>query len=157
VPVALQRQVFPFTTPYAAVAGAAGTTDASGRYAFTVLALESARYGVLAPGYTIRDLASAVTVRILPVVTTRVTRVKHRRFVVSGRYLPSAPAEVTLFRIGHGAVIMPVQVRRSGTTGRAFRFAVRALKPGRYEVRVVPSASSGLARTHSTAFTIPRR
>jgi hypothetical protein len=153
-PVTLQRQPLPTTTPFAAIPGAAGMTDALGNYAFTVTALRRARYGVVAAGYAPPDARNAVELRVTAALTRRVTRAKRHRSVVSGTYRPDVPGRVSLFRVGHGRVGVAIAARGSGPGARAFRFAARVLKPGRYEVRLAPAASAGIEPTRSARFTI---
>jgi hypothetical protein len=157
VAVALQKQPFPFLVAFAAVAGAVATAGADGGYTFTVPAFERARYAVSAVGYVAPVATTAATVRVSAAVRIHVARLRHHRFAISGRYLPNVPAAASLYRVGAGRVGAAVTPRVSGTTGRAFRFAPRALRPGTYEVRLTPPAATGIERTHSASFTIPRR
>jgi hypothetical protein len=154
VPVSLQSQALLVTAPFAAVPGAAGVTDALGNYAFTVTALHRARYGVVAAGYAVPDRHNAVELRVAAAMTRRVTRARRHRSVVSGTYRPDVPGKVALFRVGHGRVGVAIAARKSGPGARAFRFAARVLKPGRYEVRLAPAASAGIEPTRGARFTI---
>jgi hypothetical protein len=153
VAFALQQQTFPFSAPFTAVPGAASTSDANGNYALTIRALQRARYAVAAPGFLAPTAVNAVTVRVRAAVASRLTRARHHRFAVAGRILSGGPGKVSLYRIGQGRVGVAVGATRGG----AFRFAARALRPGRYEVRAVPSVVTGIDAGRGAAFTVPRR
>lgn len=150
--VTLAEQAFPFTGPIAPLGGVTATTDQSGAYVFDLRVERPGAYGVVADGaipLTTRDLAR---VRVGALVTVKLRRARHHRFSVSGRYQPGVEGEVTLFRRGAGRV----GDARSSKNG-AFRFAARALRPGKYEVRVTPDNSAGYVPGKSTTFTVPRR
>jgi hypothetical protein len=157
LPVALQAAPFPYAFPFVPVAGADGATDADGSYRFTVQALATTRYGVVAPGYEGPTKNNAGQLTVVPAVVVHARRARARRTVVSGSYRPDAAAWITLFRIGHGRAGDMVDAVPAGDGGRRFRFPARVLTPGAYEVRLTMSSATGLGRTHSAPFTIPRR
>jgi hypothetical protein len=151
------RQPYPFTAPPAAIPGAATATDAQNAFSFDVQALRTAAYGVTAEGFLPLGPASLVRLKVFPALTVKVKRARHHRFVVSGRYRPDVDAKVTLYRRGHGRVGQAIDAARAPNDSRTFRFFARALKPGRYEVRLAVPKSEGVDGTRSAGFTIPRR
>jgi hypothetical protein len=155
--VELQKQLFPYSGPFAAESGAAGATDAQGNYTFKVQALASAKYGVAAIAYKAPNLANTVQLRVTAAIVAHATRGHHGRFVVSGRYRPDVPSRATLYRVGHGRAGVAVVPMSAGANSRTFRFPARRLKPGRYEIRLVTSRDTGIENTESASFTIPRR
>jgi hypothetical protein len=157
LPVALAQEPFPYAFPFVAVPGATGGTDADGSYRFTVQALATTRYGLLAPGYEGPTAGNSVQLTIFPAVTVRVRRLRGHRFVVSGSYRPDAVADATLYRLGRGRAGDFVTPASAGDGSRTFRFPARALAPGAYEVRIKTARHKGVASTHSAPFTIPRR
>jgi hypothetical protein len=159
LPLALQQQPFPFLAPFAAIAAAAAAAGPAGEYAFTVPALQRARYAVAvgSPDYVAPVAATAVEVRVAAAVRARVARARGHRFAVSGTYAPGVPARVSLFRRGHGRSGVAVAARPAGDDRRSFRFPARALKPGAYEVRVVVAAGAEVEDAKSASFRVPRR
>jgi hypothetical protein len=71
--------------------------------------------------------------------------------VVAGGYQPVIAGKVSLYRRGGG------RVGAARTSKGTFRFPARALKPGKYEIRVMPTEGTGFERAKSAAVTIPRR
>ena len=155
--VGLQEQPFPFTTPFTAVAGAAGVTDAGGIYRFTVQALHSAKYGVSAPGYVTPSPRNIAPLRVYASVAAHARRARRHRFVVSGRYWPDVPAKAVLYRLGHGRSGSAISARSSGGNSRTFRFPARKLKPGSYAVGLTMAKSTGIDGTTSASFRVRRR
>jgi hypothetical protein len=151
--VALHEQPFPLLTSLNPAEAATTVTDAQGAFAFSIRATRPATYGVTtAEGYLLPQQGQLAKLDVFPVVTATVKRAKRHHFVVSGRYRPTGvAAKASLYRGG----IVKVGTAVS-TTGR-FAFPARALKPGRYEVRVVPAASTGYVRGKSGLVTVPRR
>lgn len=150
--VTLAAESFPFTGLIAPLNGVTTTTDVSGAYAFDVRVERPAAYGVIADGAVPLVSRSLTRVRVGAVVTVKLQRARHQRFVVSGHYLPGVAGRVTLYRRGAGRV----GASRTSANG-AFRFAARALRPGKYEVRVTPSDGVGYVPGKSAAVTVPRR
>ncbi|WP_445151570.1 hypothetical protein [Baekduia sp. Peel2402] len=150
--VTLAEQAFPFTGPIAPLDGVTATTDASGAYVFDLRVERPGAYGVVADGALPLTIRNLTRVRVGAVVTVKLQRARHHRFSVSGRYQPGVEGRVTLYRRGAGRV----GDSRSSTNG-AFRFPARALRPGKYEVRVTPENSAGYVPGKSVAFTVPRR
>lgn len=156
--VTLNAQPFPFKAPPAAVPGATTSTDPQGGYRFDVRAERTTSYGVTAAaGFLEPGPAGLVRLKVLPELTVKVKRARHHRFVVSGRYRPDVPAQATLFRRGHGRAGVPVAAVSWRGGSRAFAFPARALKPGRYEVRLAVGKTAGVESTKSAKVTIPRR
>jgi hypothetical protein len=151
--VTLNEQPYPFTKPLAPLAGVTATADAAGLYAFDVRAERPARYGVSADGafpLTGRGLTSRL--RVAAAVTAKLARARGGRFVVSGRFLPAVAGQASLYRQGAGRV----GDARDVTKGGAVRFPARPLRPGRYEVRVTPDATTGYVAGKSATFTVPK-
>jgi hypothetical protein len=149
--VTLTEQTWPFTGVITPLTAITTTADPAGNYAFDVRAEHSARYGVTVDGAAPSSAVNLAKLEVFPAVTAQLKRAKHHRFVVTGRYAPADADKVSLFRRNAGRV-----ATAAADTGR-FRFAARALKPGKYEVRVTPAAGSGLTIGKSAAFTVPRR
>jgi hypothetical protein len=149
--LALAEQAFPFSGPIAPLAGTAATTDATGAYAFDLRAEHPAAYGVAADGAVALAAGNLSKLKVAPAIAAKVKRARHHRFVVAGRYQPALAAKVSLYRRGAGRV---GSVRTSKGT---FRFPARALKPGKYEVRVTPAADTGYVNAKSAAIVVPRR
>jgi hypothetical protein len=147
----LAEQAFPYSGPIVPLAGMTVTTDATGAYSFDVRAEHAADYGVTADGAAALAAVNLAALDVAPAVTAKVTRARHHRFVVAGRYQPAIATKVSLYRRGVGRV---GSGRRSKGT---FRFPARVLKPGKYEVRVVPAVDTGFENTKSAAVTVPRR
>ena len=149
--LALAEQAFPFSGPIAPLAGTAATTDVTGAYAFDLRADHPAAYGVTADGAVALAAGNLSKLKVAPAIAAKVKRARHHRFAVAGRYQPALAAKVSLYRRGAGRV---GSVRTSKGT---FRFPARALKPGKYEVRVTPAADTGFANAKSAAVVVSRR
>jgi hypothetical protein len=148
----LAEQTAPFTGVIVPLTGVTTTADATGKYAFDLRAEHSARYGVTTDGAAALTAVNLAKLEVFPVVTAKLERAKRHRFAVIGGYRPAGVvAKVSLFRRGAG------RVGTARTSKGRFRFPARTLKPGKYEVRVSPAASAGLAMGKSAAFTVPRR
>ncbi|HET6505683.1 MAG TPA: hypothetical protein VFG42_02730 [Baekduia sp.] len=147
----LVEQASPFTGVITPLLGTVATTDATGAYAFDLRAEHSARYGVTTDGAAESTAGNLTKVEVFPVVTAKLQRAKGHRFVVSGRYQPAVDGKVTLFRRDAG------RVGTALTSKGTFRFAARALRPGRYEVRVTPAPVAGLLMGKSATVVVPKR
>lgn len=150
--VTLAEQVAPFTGAIVPLTGTTATADATGAYGFDLRAVHSARYGVTAEGAAALSPLYLTRLDVFPAVTAKLKRAKRHRFVVSGGYQPrGVAAKASLYRRGAGRVGTAVASKG------AFRFPARALKPGKYEVRVSPPAGSALIAGKSALITVPRR
>jgi peptide deformylase len=98
-----------------------------------------ATVGVLGRGPSFGPIAVALTVKP--------KRLRHHRFQVTGSYRPHVTGKVSLFRHGAG------RVGAARTSKGTFRFPARALKPGKYEVRVTPWPSLTLVAGRSATIT----
>jgi len=148
----LAEQPYPFLPSIVPLAGVTATAGPDGSYAFDLRAERSARYGVLGEGAAPLAPISLTRVRVAAVVAAKLKRARHHRFVVSGRYQPGVVGKASLYRIGAGRV----GVAQSSTSG-AFRFPARALRPGRYEVRVAPLSTTGYVPGKSATVIVPKR
>jgi hypothetical protein len=149
--VTLAEQAYPFNGPIGPLAGTTATTDATGAYAFDVRAEHPGAYGVTADGAVALAAGNVSTLKVALAVTAKVKRARRHRFAVSGRYQPAIAGKVSLYRRGAGRVGV------ARTSKGTFRFPARALKPGKYEVRVAPAADTGFEGAKSVAVTVPRR
>ncbi len=147
----LSEQVHPFTGPIVPLAGTTATTNATGGYTFELLVKRPAAYGVTANGAVALTAGDLTTLKVAPAVTAKAKRAKRHRFAVVGRYLPAVAGKVSLYRRGGGRIGV------ARTSKGTFRFPARALKPGKYEVRVTPAVSTGYEKAKSAAVTVPRR
>lgn len=150
--VTLATQAFPFDGPIVPLAGTTATTDATGAYTFDFLAKRPAADGVTAEGAATLAAGNLTKVKVAPAVVAKAKRARrHHWFVVVGRYRPAIRSWVSLYRRGAG------RVGDGRTSYGTFRFPARALKPGKYEVRVTPDGDTGFERVKGAVFTIPRR
>ena len=149
--VTLAAQAYPFTGAIEPLAALTTTSDATGAYAFGVRAERPVAYGVTADGAAVLAAANVTKLKVAPAVTAKGKRARRHRFVVAGRYQPAIAGKVSLYRRGAGRVGV------ARTSKGTFRFPARALKPGKYEVRVAPADGTGFERAKSAAVTIPRR
>lgn len=150
IPFAVVEQPYPFSGPIAPVPGLAFTTDVAGHYAFTLRAVRPTSYGIDAVGFPDPTQADMRRLDVFPALTAKVARAARHRFVVSGAYKPAGvKAKAALY--SHGA-----RVGRAVATTGTFRFPARALKPGQYEVRVVPAGATGFA-VAKVKVRVPRR
>jgi hypothetical protein len=148
--VTLAEQAYPFNGPIGPLAGTTATTNATGAYAFDLRAEHPAAYGVTADGAVALAAGNMIKLKVAPAVTAKARRASRHRFVVAGRYQPAIAGKVSLYRRGAGRVGV------ARTSKGTFRFPARALKPGKYEVRVTPAAETGFANAKSAAVAIPR-
>jgi hypothetical protein len=147
----LAAQPYPFNGAIESVAAMTTTSDATGAYAFGVRAERPVAYGVTADGAAVLAAGNVTKLKVAPAVTAKAKRARRHRFVVAGRYRPAIAGKVTLYRRGAGRVGI------ARTSKGTFRFPARALKPGKYEVRVTPAESTGFERAKSAAVIVPRR
>jgi hypothetical protein len=147
----LAEQAYPFSGPITPLAATMETTDTTGAYEFDIVAQRPAAYGVTADGAVALAAGNVTKLKVAPEVTAKAKRARRHRFVVAGRYQPAIASTVSLYRRGAG------RVGSTRTSRGTFRFPARVLKPGKYEVRITPTASTGFERAKSAAVTIPRR
>ncbi len=148
--LALAEQAFPFTGSISPLAGMTTATGATGVYEFNLRAEHPAAYGVTADGAVGPTAANVTRLKVIPVVIAKIKRAKRHWFTVVGRYQPAIVSKVSLFRRGGGRV--GVARASKGT----FQFPARALRAGKYEVRVTPAASTGFEKVKSAAVIVPR-
>jgi hypothetical protein len=149
--VTLVSQAYPFDGAIEPLGGMTTTSDATGAYAFGVRAERPAAYGVTAESAAALAAGNVTKLKVAPAVTAKAKRASRHRFVMAGRYQPAIAAKVSLYRRGAGRVCV------ARTSKGTFRLPARALRPGKYEVRVTPVADTGFAGAKSAAMTIPRR
>lgn len=149
VPVVLERQVFPFTGPFDAIARR--TSASNGSYRFTVSRLLlSTRLRVVAQ--TVPPVTSvARTVRPTIRVTIAAQRLSGRRVRFSGSVAPEqsgARASLQRRKRGRFVTLRRVQLRPPGAATRSlYRMTIRArATAATYRVVVTPGRSSGQAR-----------
>jgi hypothetical protein len=147
----LAEQAYPFNGAIGPLPGITATTDPLGAYAFDVRADHPVAYGVTADGAVALAAGNLTRLKVAPAVTAKAKRASRHRFAIAGRYQPSIAGKASLYRRGAGRV--GVARASKGT----FRFPARALKPGRYEVRVTPAASTGFEKAKSATVTVPQR
>jgi hypothetical protein len=161
VSVALQRQRFPFTEPFAEVARA--TADADGDYTLRSPALYgTSRLRVVTRGATV--VTSAVTTASVAVrVGLRTERVGRSRMRLAGAIWPAVPAgRVSLQRrTASGRYVLVRRVAPRPLSGNRSRYALTLRRPARARTyRVVVVARDGGEHVPGTSRTVrlaPRR
>jgi hypothetical protein len=149
--VTLAEQTYPFSGPIRPLARMASATDTAGAYTFVLFAEHPAAYGVTADGAVALAARNLTRLKVAPAITAKAKRARRHRYVVAGRHQPAVRSVVSLYRRGAG------RVGDERVSYGTFRFPARVLKPGKYEVRVIPDVDTGFVRGKSAVFTIPRR
>ncbi|MET0603681.1 MAG: hypothetical protein ABW167_16980 [Baekduia sp.] len=149
--VTLAEQAYPFSGPIRPLARMAAATDTAGAYTFDLFAEHPVAYGVTAEGAITLAARNLTRLKVAPAVTVKAKRARRHRYVVAGRHQPAVRSVVSLYRRGAG------RVGDERVSYGTFRFPARVLKPGKYEVRVIPDVDTGFVRGKSAVFTIPRR
>ncbi len=149
VPLVLERQVFPFTGPFDAIARRNSASNGSYRFTVSRLLL-STRLRVVAQ--TVPPVTSiARTVRPTIRVSIDARRLSGRRVRFSGSVAPEqsgARASLQRRKRGRFVTLRRVQLRPPGAATRSlYRMTIRARSTGAtYRVVVTPGPSSGQAR-----------
>ena len=160
IPVALQKQDFPYSAPFATIATA--TANGSGAFTVAVPALfTTARLRVVTQT-AIVAVSPVITASVAVKVGLRTRRLSGRRYRLEGAIWPAVPAgRVSLQRQSRSGRWSPVV--RTATSplsgGRSrYRFTIRRTRSARnYRVVVVPNDGGLHVSGHSRIVTLPRR
>jgi hypothetical protein len=159
-PVVLERQNFPYSGPFVAIATA--TANSRGGFTFTVPPLFTTTRLRVVTGTAIAATSPVITANVAAKVGLKMRRLSGRRYRLQGATWPAVPnGRVSLQRQSRSGRWSPVARTStsplSGDRSR-YRFSVRRRgRPLNYRVVVVPNDGGAHVSGHSRIVRLPRR